>query len=226
MKNILILLFALITFNAGAQKIDNVIPSPTSKGAQPGVYTSYFSNQLKVPVFVTYTIYHAGGNCSRAAYRFTNDTKFIMADPGDYSHSGYDEGHLADAADFSSVCPNEESTFRFYNALPQTPNLNRGCWKQIETQLRKQSQTDSLYIVCGGIFDNLNLTIGKHQVAVPTRCWKISENLRIHKVEHVWIFDNLATATIKEITLQQLQTELATSQAKQHLVGFTIPLKK
>ena len=49
-------------------------------------------------------------------------------------------------------------TFRFYNALPQTPKLNRGIWKHYETEIRKLSQNDSILIITGSIFSNKKIT--------------------------------------------------------------------
>ena len=42
-----------------------------------------------------------GGNCKRASFRFINDTQILMASDKDYSKSGYDRGHLANAEDFA-----------------------------------------------------------------------------------------------------------------------------
>jgi endonuclease G len=61
---------------------------------------------------------------------FGNDMPSITtATSRDYAGSGYDKGHMAAALDFASDCEKEEMTFVYYNALPQTPNLNRGVWK-------------------------------------------------------------------------------------------------
>ena len=91
-----------------------------------------------------------GGDCDRSRFRFKNDTDIEMAEQEDYSKSDFDMGHLANAEDFAFDCKKDEMTFRFYNCLPQYPNLNRGAWKRWENTIRKDSRLDSLRIICGG----------------------------------------------------------------------------
>ena len=140
----------------------------------------------------------------RDGFRFKNDTKIIMAKQSDYDHSGYDEGHLANAEDFASDCPKDEKTFRFYNCLPQTPNLNRGIWKKWETGIRVESQSDSLLVICGGIF-----TTGKiigDKVAVPDYCFKIVQSLKTKKVIWILFFTNKEKDSTMEFkTLEELE---------------------
>lgn len=199
MKKLLMLIaFLFIGIYAKCQKVDTVINKE--------IYVSYYSYAYKEPLYVSYTIYKAGGECDRSAqgFRFKNDTKLITATQKDYAGSGYDEGHLADAADFSNDCIKEESTFRFYNALPQTPNLNRGIWKHWETLVRKESQTDSILVICGGIFSNDSKKIG-NGVYVPDYCWKIIVNKTSNKTEHILLFTNkVSDNTVSDITIETL----------------------
>lgn len=174
-----------------------------------GFYKSYFSNHYKEPLYVSYIIYKAGGNCDRSKFYFKNDINGIKSPTlKDYAGSGYDQGHLCNAADWAFDCQKDEKTFRFYNCLPQTPNLNRGIWKRWETYLRKESQTDSLLIICGGIFSENDKKIGDN-VYVPSKCWKIIFNLKTHKIEHILIFENTTTAKVEEITLEKLEEILS-----------------
>ena len=111
--------------------------------------------------------------------RFTTNGLSQSAKAKDYNHSGYDIGHMANAEDFASDCEKEKVTFYFYNALPQKPKLNRGCWSRVEAQIRKESQTDSLLIICGGFqFDS---KIGN--ISVPSNCFKIVKNLSNHAIK-------------------------------------------
>lgn len=197
----LMLFFTLLVFS---QQVDTII--------HKGIYTSYFSTKLKVPVYVVYRIYQAGGSCKREKLKFYNDLDIPCATTADYAHSGYDKGHLAPAADFSKNCEEEEITFRYYNALPQAPNLNRGIWKKWETKIRKESQTDSIKVICGGVFQG-NQAIG-NGVAVPTMCWKVTVSLSTKHITHALIFTNTDTAECKAISLEDLET----------LIGYKIPI--
>jgi endonuclease G len=131
-------------------------------------YTSYFDTILKQPISVVYKLYNGGGPCSRAKFRFINDTKYPTATDADYAKSGYDKGHLANSEDFAYDCELDELTFRYYNALPQTTALNRGIWKQIEATIRDLSKTDTLTIICYATdFVKVN------KLSVPQYCYKI-----------------------------------------------------
>jgi len=170
-----------------------------------GTYTSYFSYKFKEPLCVSYILYKGGGDCSRDGFHFKNDTKItFMARDNDYDKSGYDKGHLANAEDFANNCIKDESTFRFYNCLPQTPNLNRGVWKKWETGIRVESQTDSLLIICGGIFTS-GKTIGD-KVAVPDYCFKIVQSLKTKKILWTLLFTNKEKDSAMEFkTLEELE---------------------
>ena len=200
MSKLFTILFILLSFNLFSQGVDTII--------NVGFYKSYFSNYYKEPLYVSTIIYKAGGTCDRSKFYFKNDVKGIKSSTlKDYAGSGYDQGHLANAADWAFDCQKDEKTFRFYNALPQTPNLNRGIWKRWETELRKRSQTDSLLVICGGVFTQNDKKIG-NGVYVPSSCWKIVIQLKTNKILHVLLFENDSDAKVEEITLEKLETIL------------------
>lgn len=165
-----------MSFFGYSQKIDTVFTTQILK--------SYFSTTYKEPLFVTYGLYRGGGDASRAGLSFKS-VKGVTAADAHYSRSGYDQGHLANAEDFASSDTNIRLTFYFYNCLPQTPNLNRGIWKNWETTVREESQNDSLFVICGGYdFKLIN------KLYVPTYCFKIVKNTKTDKIVHVLIFTN------------------------------------
>jgi endonuclease G len=165
------------------------------------IYTVNFSNALHEPLWISYKLYRGGGVCSRSKFRFHNDIDSLQtATDKDYARSGFDKGHLANAEDFAYDCTKDELTFRYYNCLPQTPNLNRGVWKIKETLIRQWSQSDSLLIVCGGTFTKKK--IGR--IAVPDHCWKVVQSLTTKKILFCGWFTNTSKATVTEIPLTEL----------------------
>lgn len=200
-KIILLIIFTFIVNQVFSQiyKPDTIIDNQ--------VYKSYFSKQLKNPLFVTYKLYNGGGVCIRTTYHFINDSKLKTATSKDYATSGYDEGHLANSEDFAYDCFKDEKTFRFYNCLPQTANLNRGIWKHYENEIRNLSKTDSLYIITGGIFRKKQV-IGDN-VYVPTECFKIVQNIKTKKIIYALIFTNKQdNNTVKITTIKNIETIL------------------
>ena len=182
------------------------------------IYSAAFSYEYKEPLFVTYKLYKGGGNCRRTSFRFGNDAKLNCASDKDYKGSGYNRGHLANAEDFAGDCINEKITFMYYNALPQTPNLNRGIWKAWETRIRNESQNDSLLITCGGFFNSQSKRL-VGGAAVPDTCWKVVQSLTKldnngnFKVLYALIFTNDILSKIIFIDMGFIEKRL----------GFSIP---
>ena len=81
------------------------------------IYMSFFDIDIKQPLQLNYILYKGGGDCSRSKFRFLNDTKIPTSTLKEYSRSGFDMGHLANAEDFAYDCYKDELTFRFYNCL-------------------------------------------------------------------------------------------------------------
>ena len=158
----------------------------------------------RLPLFVKYALFKGGGECKRGSLDFKNDQAGIVtATSQDYAASGYDKGHLANAEDFANDCAKQKLTFVFYNALPQTPNLNRGVWKSNETTVRKWSQTDHLVIICGGYKFRK-----KGRLYVPTNCFKVVQSEATGKVLFCGTFTNTSKATEKDITEPILEKTL------------------
>ena len=192
----LLILFLLLPLISFSQRIDTVINN--------GYYTSYFNYTLKQPVFVVYKLYRGGGDCSRKGMRFKSGGARYSATPKDYYKSGYDEGHLVNFEDYASDCIKGESTFRFYNCIPQTPNLNRGIWKRYEYMIRSISQNEHLMIICGG--HSYTRKIGS--IYVPDYCWKLVYSLDKHVVVYALFFTNDNDAKLTIETISTLEKKL------------------
>lgn len=222
MAMVVIILFA-ITLSSGNENNENNVVDDLNKNSltkivdDSGVdtiidakyYKSYYDIDRKQPVYVSYKLYKGGGPCDRATLRFKNDTGIKTATTKDYLGTGFDMGHLANAEDFAYDCVAGEKTFRFYNCLPQYPNLNRGVWKKWENKVRDLSQVDSLLVMCGGKFSD---KIIGDKVYVPEYCWKVVYSLSKKSVIHVLWFKNEkknAELYFEEISMQKLKDNLA-----------------
>jgi len=173
-----------------------------------GIYKTNFSNTYCEPTYTSYYLYKGGGDCDRSKFKFKNDDpRLKTATDADYKGSIYDKGHLANAEDFAFDCVKDELTFRYYNCLPQTVNLNRGVWKTNETLIRKWSQTDRLYIICGGLFGNVKLG----NITVPSYCWKVVQSVSTKKVLFCGWFSNTTKATLDTISVPELGKRLKSS---------------
>ena len=93
--------------------------------------------------------------------------------PGDYTGSGYDRGHIAPSADRTRNEADNSSTFLMSNMMPQSPELNRGVWGDLEEYCRELVQSGKeLYIVAGPV--GSKGSIGKKEkIVVSTKTWKV-----------------------------------------------------
>jgi endonuclease G len=190
------LLFFLFLIQSFSQKIDQVVNKV--------IYTSYYSNDLKSPLYVVHYLTNGGGDFSRSKLRFMEGTN--TASNKDYAKSGYDRGHLVSAEDFA-FDPNKEAlTFSYYNCFPQTPHLNRGSWKVWETTIRNESKRWPLKIYTGGIYGTNKI---KGKVAIPDYCWKVVYNQKTGLILHALIFTNDEVVAVKRTTISELKSLLS-----------------
>lgn len=170
-----------------------------------GIYKANFSNTYHESKYVSYYLYKGGGDCDRSKFSFKNDdNRLESAKDIDYKGSKYEKGHLANSEDFAYDCAKDELTFRYYNCLPQTVNLNRGIWKTKETLIREWSQKEKLYIICGGYFGDKKIG----NITVPSYCWKVVQSVSTKKILFCGWFSNADQAKLEEITLDVLENRL------------------
>lgn len=110
---------------------------------------------------------------------FRADTQISTgsAEPADYKSSGYDRGHLAPAADMEWSEQSCRESFLMSNMSPQTGNLNRGTWKELEEEVRNwAARFGEVVVVTGPVLEKPAAeykSIGKkNRVAVPEYYYK------------------------------------------------------
>lgn len=96
---------------------------------------------------------------------------FVM--PTEYSHSGYDQGHLAPAADFAWDQKANDITFVMSNMAPQTPGLNRDAWRRLEERVRKWACGEGELTVITGILTFYETKRLKSGLRIPQKFYKI-----------------------------------------------------
>lgn len=176
------------------------------------ILESHFYRPIKEPLYVVYALFKGGGDCPRSGMSFKNDQPNLeTATDKDYAHSGFDQGHLANAEDFANDCAKERLTFVFYNAVPQTVNLNRGVWKSVEAKVREWSQNDHLIVICGGYSFRK-----KGRLYVPTNCFKVVQSESTGKILFCGTFTNSNKAKQKGIT----------EPALEKILGYKLPIRR
>ena len=80
-----------------------------------------------------------------------------------FTNTGFDRGHLASAADL----PESQDTFLTSNAVPQNRALNRGPWRKLENQIRRQR---AVIVITGAIYNHC----GNEKIEAPCSIYKIA----------------------------------------------------
>jgi len=80
-----------------------------------------------------------------------------------FTNTGFDRGHLTPVADL----PNSNDVFLTSNAIPQNRALNRGQWRQLESQIRHQH---AARVITGAIYANC----GNEMIEAPCYIYKIA----------------------------------------------------
>lgn len=142
-------------------------------------YAALYDPAERTPLWVAERVRKSNfsGHAERDQLDFIPDTDIpygALPRPSDYARSGFDKGHMAPAANFKSSQLAMNATFRFANAVPQTPQSNRGVWKQLEDATRELAiRRGDLYVITGPVFSGSKRTKLKGRVSVPNATFKI-----------------------------------------------------
>lgn len=92
----------------------------------------------------------------------------------DYTNSGYDRGHLVRSEERTKTVEDNKSTFLMTNIIPQTQDLNRGVWLNLEYYLENlcKKENKQIFVISGGIYSSG--TKINNLVAIPDTCYKIA----------------------------------------------------
>lgn len=122
----------------------------------------------------------------------------------DYTHSGYDRGHMSPSGDFSTPEAQDES-FSLANIVPQDSWNNQYLWEGIESAVRTLAVKDGdLYVITGPLFRKGDSTHVKH-VLVPALLFKAVYDKRRNEAG-VYIAENKKTWDYKVISVSELET--------------------
>ncbi|MDE7418746.1 MAG: DNA/RNA non-specific endonuclease [Muribaculaceae bacterium] len=155
-------------------KSDKVMPSIIKEYEG---FTVDFNPENKTPNYVAWILQ---GNETEGAIgrsnKFWTDTDLDgCPDTRDYSHSGYDRGHMCPAGEQKWSDTAMHHSFVMANICPQKHELNTGAWKTLEDKERLWAKRDSaIVIIAGPIYDSSDKeTIGKNKVRVPSAFFKV-----------------------------------------------------
>ena len=179
MKKLLLLipLFLLAFTSKYTPDLNNFLqPIKCDKVLHKKAFDICYSCKYKHPLAVAYILkgYLVKKKISRKGLRFRPDYELptkCRSYTKDYSHTGYDRGHLASNASFDYNRAIQKQTFLMSNIAPQKPKLNRRFWAKVERLARylavKYKHVEVVTGVCG------NKGYIKNKVGIPAWWYKI-----------------------------------------------------
>ena len=98
-------------------------------GFAPRLHISLWVAYSLVPADVTNQVGRVG------SFRREDDLRMFVFSPQQYSGRGVDKGHLAPSQDMQYAIDVSRESFWMGNIVPQSPVMNRGRWKVLESKI-------------------------------------------------------------------------------------------
>jgi endonuclease G, mitochondrial len=158
-------------------------------------YAVGYSEELKVPLYVTYRYGNLSESSEEVQERsFKRPPKFQVdlrtnskVHTNDYTGSGYDRGHMAPNYGIRTQYGHlsQIETFLMTNIVPQDKSLNRYTWVSAEKKVANTLAQDDrdpdddgddipdLWVISGPIFEGEIEHFGEKQIAIPDAFYKI-----------------------------------------------------
>lgn len=216
MKKTLILL-SILSANVFATNVQDFVNDKNcNQIVDKTIFKVCYDYQLKGAKYVAYTVDGEMANAGehikkRPSFYVENDIPVkYRSYPEDYTHSGYDRGHLANHADFDYSANILYQTYSMANIIPQNPDVNRDTWIKAEKYERSIAQSlGSVSVINGVDYSNNPERIGKHKIAVPTSFWKIIYNDN-KNFKRCFKYENIAVADVKSDKLKDHEVNCTT----------------
>lgn len=141
-------------------------------------YTVGYSESMKNPLWVSYRIFDVPKlESGKRKSRFSVDARTrAQVSHSDYTHSGYDRGHMAPNYGIATrYGPDaQKETFLMSNIIPQTPGVNRYLWKDLEMRVAKRygRYFHEVWVVTGPVFQGEIRKLDSG-VPIPSAYYKI-----------------------------------------------------
>jgi len=128
----------------------------------------------------------------------------------DYTHSGYDRGHLAPDASFDWSEESLEATYSLANIIPQVPEVNRYMWSKVEAYARdKAVELGKIDVVNVVKYGDNSIHIGEDNITVSIGYYKILFN-RDDSYEECFYYANDINASSEDDNISKHKVDCHT----------------
>jgi len=137
-----------------------------------------YSDNLGEPTWVSWDLTAADVGSVTRSTSFYTDTNlpsgFYEVKDADYTHSGYDRGHMCPSDDRTDTTNDNKMVFFMSNIVPQTDDLNTGPWEALETLCRSFTTSNYEVLILSGPYHFGGSKINTNgPVYIPDYTWKI-----------------------------------------------------
>lgn len=140
-------------------------------------------------------------------YTEKNLAKRYRSHTKDYTHTGYDRGHLANDASFDYSVKSMRKTYTMANIVPQAPNVNRKIWIKAEKYERLMAtKLGKVNVVNKVVYNKKPKRIGRNKIAVPSGFYKILFNNE-KGFKKCFYYENRLNVRVKGDKLRQHQVD-------------------
>lgn len=207
MNKLFILLIATIASLQATNLNDYINKANCDQIIDKQVFTICYDYKMKGAKYVAYTLEGSLVNKKNikkrsSFYTEKNLPKKYRSHTKDYTHTGYDRGHLANDASFDYDKKVVRKTYTMANIIPQAPRVNRKTWIKAEKLERKVAVSLGMVNVLNGVVYASNPPrIGKNQIAVPQGFWKMIYNDKKH-CKKCFYYENDNNINVKQDKLK------------------------
>lgn len=158
-------------------------------GFAPRLHISLWVAYSLVPADVTNQVGRIG------SFRRDEDLRMFVFSPQQYTGRGFDKGHLAPSQDMQYATDVSRESFWMGNIVPQSPVMNRGRWKVLESKIHRLVvpsregfvRAHRVHVLTGPLIEKTNIERyenemeqferkgkqGAAPILKPSACWKI-----------------------------------------------------
>ena len=165
-------------FFAGAPKRTGDVQPADIKVLDRGEFAVGWSPSLRRPVWCAYHVTPDVMYQSGQRPGFAKDKEAANSpSPGDYTHSGYDRGHMVPnhAIESRYGTDDQKKTFLMSNIAPQTPALNQGVWRNVEHRIADfwPAKYGEIWVIVGTIPNRRGETLSGTDIEIPGRFYQV-----------------------------------------------------
>lgn len=143
-------------------------------------FVSAYNERRRNPDWVAYRVFTppTGAQTAERPDSFEVDQRTrARVHPNEYTNSGFDRGHMAPNHAIALLFGEQaqQETFLMSNIIPQSPELNRRVWRDLEAKIirRYARRFEEVWVITGPVYDREPVRRLPSGVYIPDACFKI-----------------------------------------------------